>query len=210
MGCFDFASPEWMFGQWSLLLRCHVGLEFYLGFRNWYIVFWLHLEGNNCWGSALDLNSHMSVSIWNFILTEMSLKWVVSVCNMQPMTMVVWVLHLIQILIFQCQIGILCGLKWVYNWLHVWTMNLEELCIFYVLTLKVLNFWKFTWKWSGWISNSYCGLKPNIVGYGGSSAGSYLCRPYIPHPLPLCCNYPVYKSQCINCLDKHFMSYNSS
>ena len=48
-----------------------------------------------------------------------------------------------------------------------------------VLTLKVLNFWKFT---------SYCSLRPFMVGHGGSSAGSYLARPYIPHPLPLCIN----------------------
>ena len=27
-------------------------------------------------------------------------------------------------------------------------------------TLKVLNFWKFTYKLSGWISASYCNLKP--------------------------------------------------
>ena len=47
------------------------------------------------------------------------------------------------------------------------------------LTLKVLNFWKFT---------SYCRLKTLMVGHGGSSAGSYLAKPYIPHPLPLCIN----------------------
>ena len=36
------------------------------------------------------------------------------------------------------------------------------------LTLKVLNFWKFT---------SYCSLKPLWSGMGGSSAGSYLADP---------------------------------
>ena len=30
----------------------------------------------------------------------------------------------------------------------------------YTLTLKVLNFWKFTWKWSEWISGRYCNSKP--------------------------------------------------
>ena len=30
---------------------------------------------------------------------------------------------------------------------------------------KVLNFWKFTWKWSGWISD-YCSLKPLWSGMG--------------------------------------------
>ena len=30
-----------------------------------------------------------------------------------------------------------------------------------------------------------------MVGHGRSSAGSYLEKRYIPHPLPLCCNYPV-------------------
>ena len=30
----------------------------------------------------------------------------------------------------------------------------------YLLTIKVLSFCKFTMKWSGWISDSYCSLKP--------------------------------------------------
>ena len=41
------------------------------------------------------------------------------------------------------------------------------------LTLKVLNFWKFT---------SYCSLKPFMVGHGGSSASSYLADPTSPIP----------------------------
>ena len=41
------------------------------------------------------------------------------------------------------------------------------------LTLKVLNFWKFT---------SYCSLKTLMVGHGGSSAGSYLADPTSPIP----------------------------
>ena len=42
-----------------------------------------------------------------------------------------------------------------------------------MLTLTVLNFWKFT---------SYCSLKPIVVGHGGSSAGSYLADPTSPIP----------------------------
>ena len=41
------------------------------------------------------------------------------------------------------------------------------------LTLKVLNFWKFT---------SYCNLRPLWSGHGGSSAGSYLADPTSPIP----------------------------
>ena len=41
------------------------------------------------------------------------------------------------------------------------------------LTLKVLNFWKFT---------SYCSLKPLWSGMGGSSASSYLADPTSPIP----------------------------
>ena len=41
------------------------------------------------------------------------------------------------------------------------------------LTLKVLNFWKFT---------SYCSFKTLMVGHGGSSAGSYLANPTSPIP----------------------------
>ena len=32
-----------------------------------------------------------------------------------------------------------------------------------------------------------------MLGHGGSSAGSYLADPYFPHPLALCCHYPVSK-----------------
>ena len=35
-----------------------------------------------------------------------------------------------------------------------------------ILTLKVPNFWQFTYKWSGWISDSYCSLKPQWSGMG--------------------------------------------
>ena len=41
------------------------------------------------------------------------------------------------------------------------------------LSLKVLNFWKFT---------SYCSLKPLWSGHGGSSASSYLDDPTSPIP----------------------------
>ena len=42
-----------------------------------------------------------------------------------------------------------------------------------ILTLKVLNFWKFTLKWSGsgWISDSYCSLKPLWLGMGEVVSG---------------------------------------
>ena len=43
----------------------------------------------------------------------------------------------------------------------------------YGLTLKVLNFWKFT---------SYCSLKPLWSSIGGSSTGSYLADPTSPIP----------------------------
>ena len=32
-----------------------------------------------------------------------------------------------------------------------------------------------------------------MLGHGGSSAGSYLADPTSPHPLALCCHYPVSK-----------------
>ena len=41
-----------------------------------------------------------------------------------------------------------------------------------ILTLEVLNFWKFT---------SYCSLNL-MVGHGGSSAGSYFADPTSPIP----------------------------
>ena len=54
-----------------------------------------------------------------------------------------------------------------------WTPNLlilsstpYSLWQMFPLTLKVLNFWKFTKKWSGWISDSYCSLKPLWSGMG--------------------------------------------
>ena len=56
---------------------------------------------------------------------------------------------------------------------------------------KVLNFWKFTQKWSGWISDSYCSLKPLKSDMGEVVPWLVPHRPYISHPLPLCCNYPV-------------------
>ena len=32
-----------------------------------------------------------------------------------------------------------------------------------------------------------------MLGHGGSSASSYLADPIFPHPLALCCHYPVSK-----------------
>ena len=72
--------------------------------------------------------------------------------------------------------------------------------------LLVLSFSKFTQKWSGWISDSCCSLNPLWSGMG--EVVLVPCRPYIPHHLPLCCNYPVLKvSHCINCQDYHFKRY---
>ena len=36
--------------------------------------------------------------------------------------------------------------------------------------------------WNGWISDSYCSLKPLMLGHGGSSPGSYLADPTSPIP----------------------------
>ena len=52
---------------------------------------------------------------------------------------------------------------------NTWTMEENIL----QLTLKVLNFWKFT---------TYCNLKTLMVGHGGSSAGLYLADPTSPIP----------------------------
>ena len=62
----------------------------------------------------------------------------------------------------------------------------------YALTLKVLNFWTFIETWSGWIFDSYWSLKPLCSGMG-EAVPARTCRPYLPHPLALCCNYPVSK-----------------
>ena len=43
-----------------------------------------------------------------------------------------------------------------------------------LLTLKVLNSWKLTYKCGGWISDTHWSLKTLTVGHGGSSAGLYL------------------------------------
>ena len=56
------------------------------------------------------------------------------------------------------------------EWQLHWTVCV---IIVYILTLKVLNFWKLT---------SYCSLKPLWLGMGGSSAGSYLADPTSPIP----------------------------
>ena len=60
------------------------------------------------------------------------------------------------------------------------------------LTLKVLNFWTFIETWSGWIFDSYWSLKPLCSGMG-EVVPALPRRPYFPHPLALCCNYPVSK-----------------
>ena len=44
--------------------------------------------------------------------------------------------------------------------------------------------------WRKWISWQLLWLKTLMLGHGGSSAGSYLAD---PHPIALCCHYPVSK-----------------
>ena len=56
------------------------------------------------------------------------------------------------------------------HWAYEAVMYSHVACL---LTLTVLNFWKFT---------SYCSLKPLWSGMG------YLSDPTSPHPLPLCIN----------------------
>ena len=50
------------------------------------------------------------------------------------------------------------------------------------LTLKVLNFWKFMYKWSRWISDSYCSLKPLWSGMGEVVLAR--TSPTLPPPSP--------------------------
>ena len=51
-----------------------------------------------------------------------------------------------------------------------------------VLTLKVLNFWTFTYTWSGWIFDSYCSLKPLCSGMGEVVPAR--TSPTLPPPSP--------------------------
>ena len=51
-----------------------------------------------------------------------------------------------------------------------------------LLTLKVLHFWKLTYKWSGWISDSYCSLKPLCSGIGEVVPAR--TSPTLPPPSP--------------------------
>ena len=71
----------------------------------------------------------------------------------------------------------------------------------FLLTLKVLNFWNFTQKWSGWIANSYRSLKPLWSGMGEvvpARTSPTLYPPSPPTELYLSC---LKVSQCINCRD---------
>ena len=65
------------------------------------------------------------------------------------------------------------------------------------ITLKVLNFWKCSKKWNGWISWQLLQLKTLLVGHGGSSAGSYLADPTSPIPSHCAVINPFKVSQCI-------------
>ena len=55
-----------------------------------------------------------------------------------------------------------------------------------------LQVWKFTYKWSGWICDGYCSLKPLWLGMR-EVVPARTSPTLHPHPLPLCCNYPVQK-----------------
>ena len=46
--------------------------------------------------------------------------------------------------------------------------------------------------WNGWISDSYCSLKPLCSGMG-EVVRLVPLRPNFPHPLALYCHYPVSK-----------------
>ena len=46
--------------------------------------------------------------------------------------------------------------------------------------------------WSGWISDSYCCIKPLCSGMG-EVVPAHTSPTLLPHPLALCCNYPVSK-----------------
>ena len=63
----------------------------------------------------------------------------------------------------------MCPTPWtvIASWIYSISIRLHTTYLYlYLLTLKVLNFWNFTWKWSGWISDSYCSLKPLWSGMG--------------------------------------------
>ena len=51
-----------------------------------------------------------------------------------------------------------------------------------MLTLKVLIFLKFTYKWSGWISDNYCSLKPLCLAMREVEPAPYLTDPTSPIP----------------------------
>ena len=58
--------------------------------------------------------------------------------------------------------------------------------------IQVLIFNPWTAGVSGWISDSYCSIKPLCSGRG-KKCRLVPRRPYFPHPLTLCCNYPFSK-----------------
>ena len=49
---------------------------------------------------------------------------------------------------------------------ELWVLCVYMLLSSMQLTLKVLNVWKFTWKWNGWFSDSHCSVKPLWSGIG--------------------------------------------
>ena len=72
------------------------------------------------------------------------------------------------------ELKLTCDHNVVDRWRHRWEHNIVYMLIgVNMLTLKVLNFWKFT---------SCCSLKTLMVRHGGSSAGSYLADHTSPIP----------------------------
>ena len=62
---------------------------------------------------------------------------------------------------------------------------LTEICLFNTYTARPVC-------WSGWISDSYCSLK-NLCSGMGEVVPARTSLTLLPHPLALCCHYPVSK-----------------
>ena len=70
-----------------------------------------------------------------------------------------------------------------------------------LLTLKVLNFLKYSYKWGGWTSDSYCSLKPLWSGMGEVVPARTSPTLHPPSPPTVLYLYCLKVSQCINCRD---------
>ena len=73
--------------------------------------------------------------------------------------------------------------------------------IIFEITLKVLYFRKFTQKWSGCISDSYCSLKSLWSGLGEEVPAHTLPTLHRPSPHTVLYLSCLKVSQCINCRD---------